>query len=679
MAPNHFFRSPNPTPLDDESAAQLYLNAVFTLTISATFSLFILVFRTPFGSIVGPLAKCFLLLASIVFTWQELAVRGFLNNGSRNYTLPVAGAVVVLFAPLLMAWPLTNWLLVIPLASISLLGAGRMIRGLAYQPSATFACLLIATLLGAGYFTWVNSFDASHVLSPEYALIGRLNRDTLYHAAIASMTAQHGVVSTGLDGLPPLKYHFLSHLWIGLTAKWLEVPTIHAYYLVPQVVVMPLFFFAFITASQDLRKVKYSSTLLNLLIPMTLLILFDFGNWASYLTSESYLFGMVLFLFGLPVLVQLTLGGGSWPTYLFLIILGMLMVAAKVSVGAIWFAGLLYSVLRQPQIHWRSIVAFGLPVTAMLLLLTYSAILYRGSLGYVVREFSDPLLLLKRYPEVFAINIAAIGAFGATAALIYRRSETRERVVIQLFVVLCLASLVPAVTLGSSIRSATYYFIDIGAKVSIVFLAWAFQGLHLVREKNNVVAILVFTVAVSAWAFTPSKMSSWSHLWGLVDQLATEVWEGNQSGPDRKPRSIFGIVQSLTSVANDLNRTQGAQMLRALKREVGYGNSRVLIFVPPSNEKFWRLNTDCAASPLFVPALLAVPMLNGLPPDLKTCPVLNFQYGYGYDAYRTDAVSSEQSEVQLCAKARSLGYSSVFVFKSIEETRMLDCRQFWHQ
>jgi hypothetical protein len=60
-----------------------------------------------------------------------------------------------------------------------------------------------------------NSKGYATVLTTELALAGTQHLDTLFHASIANMLVKHGALSTGLDGLAPIKYHVLSHIWLG--------------------------------------------------------------------------------------------------------------------------------------------------------------------------------------------------------------------------------------------------------------------------------------------------------------------------------------------------------------------------------------------------------------------------------------------------------------------------------
>ncbi|XUJ34913.1 hypothetical protein ACQ5SK_03155 [Bradyrhizobium japonicum] len=143
---------------------------------------------------------------------------------------------------------------------------------------------------GIGYFFVVNSRGYATVLTPEQAATGLQHLDTLYHASIANMLVNFGHLSTGLDGFMPMKYHVLSHIWMGCVGLWLGVTTLESYYLTAQIIAIPLLLFSLIMAGLLLRRSAegLSDSALVTLIPLLLLMIADLWGWTSYLVSESY-------------------------------------------------------------------------------------------------------------------------------------------------------------------------------------------------------------------------------------------------------------------------------------------------------------------------------------------------------------------------------------------------------
>ena len=144
---------------------------------------------------------------------------------------------------------------------------------------------------GIGYFLLINSRGYATVLTPELALVGTQHLDTLFHASIANMLVKHGALSTGLDGLVPLKYHVLSHIWLGCISLWLGVSTLEGYYIGAQVIAIPMLFFSLSLATNLLRRPGEGltdSALTTLWCRFCCFFVVDVWGWTSYLVSESY-------------------------------------------------------------------------------------------------------------------------------------------------------------------------------------------------------------------------------------------------------------------------------------------------------------------------------------------------------------------------------------------------------
>jgi len=78
---------------------------------------------------------------------------------------------------------------------------------------------------------------------------------------------------------------------------------------------------------------------------------------------------------------------------------------------------------------------------------------------------------------------------------------------------------------------------------------------------------------------------------------------------------------------------------------------------------------ECRQDPLFVPAILGVPMLKGLnPPELK-CPR---EPHYGFADYK-DANSEPLSDEQLCTRAELWKIDTVFILDTLTTGRKIRC------
>ena len=153
------------------------------------------------------------------------------------------------------------------------------------------AAFAIGVALGVVYFFALNTSGYAQALTPELASSGLQRLDTLFHAAVASMIVNYGTVSTGIDGSSqPLNYHVLSHGWIGFLSKWLGVPMLHAYYVIPHVVGVPLLLLSLYVSIffvwRPAGPVRISP-LAFVIIPVAMLWLVETKDWASYLINPT--------------------------------------------------------------------------------------------------------------------------------------------------------------------------------------------------------------------------------------------------------------------------------------------------------------------------------------------------------------------------------------------------------
>ena len=287
----------------------LYLVSATVIVMSGVACLLIVLFRWPLGEPhwSAPI-KAFLLCGAVIFTWQEAARRVLLGTWC-TYALALLVTVPLLFSPALaLIGAPADVLLCAGLVIVWLQGLRSLLGGLREMPWWNcLAATLAGAVLGAAYFFIVNTKGYANVLSLEQTLVGVQHLDTLYHAAMAAMIANYGVASTGLDGLVHVPYHVLSHALIGLAGRWMQVSPIESYYLVPQIVLVPLLFFALATATFWLWRPSRLTAAgpLAVLVPAGLLFGIEIRDWASYLISESYCLALILLLLALPLLLEI--------------------------------------------------------------------------------------------------------------------------------------------------------------------------------------------------------------------------------------------------------------------------------------------------------------------------------------------------------------------------------------
>ena len=127
-----------------------------------------------------------------------------------------------------------------------------VVRG---QPFRIFVVLV----LFAGFFSfyaagasWGNGY--LNPLFVESLCLGQAHIDTLFHATISNMLRSYGIVSTGLDGLPFVPYHFGSHWLFAAVSNLLHVRVIDFYNRGYPVVFVPFGVFSLATLALTIGR-----------------------------------------------------------------------------------------------------------------------------------------------------------------------------------------------------------------------------------------------------------------------------------------------------------------------------------------------------------------------------------------------------------------------------------------
>ena len=252
--------------------------------------------------------KAFLLLGAVISCAVVLTVRR-VEERDGAYAPVLMSTLAVMFLPC-SAWligPAADIVAYPVLLGLFAVGVRSAIAASRVPGSRPVLALACGCAAGIGYFLLINSRGYATVLTPELALVGIQHLDTLFHASIANMLVKHGALSTGLDGLVPLKYHVLSHIWLGCISLWLGVSTLEGYYIGAQVIAIPMLLFGLSLATHLLRRPGEGLSNRALITSGPLLLLFVADIWGStsYLVSESYFVAMILFLLTLPLLADM--------------------------------------------------------------------------------------------------------------------------------------------------------------------------------------------------------------------------------------------------------------------------------------------------------------------------------------------------------------------------------------
>jgi hypothetical protein len=676
--PNHNRNNPTIPRGSQKTMQAPYLLPVTYVTMSAVSALLIFLVRLPMGEPHWTaMLKAFLLAGAVMLTWQESAQQ-VLSRRWCSYALALLATLSVLSSPVLI-WlgdAVGGVLLYTTLGALWLIGLRRVVIQIGNLPLwYTLTAVMIGIALGIAFFFITNIKGYANIFTPEQALLGLQHRDTLYHASLAAMFAKYGVPSTGLDGLPLEQFHFLTHAWSGLIARWMGVAPIHVNYLEQQILGVPLLFFSLSAAVYWLERPQnvQARGFLTVTVPIALLLLFQRWDWAHYLTSESFCLSLILLLLTLPLLIellerpQITCGTVR---YIALGIALIVMLYTKTLVGVIFSAGLFYAFIRTYGLSLFNLVKYATPIA----IVAWFAVMTTVQPSARSPSIIDPFHFLVTYPDGAWPNIIAFALVLTAALVLWAITKDSPRVVIETVIVLMFASIVPALLLRMPFGSA-YYFINVGVWIGIAFAAGALLIPRLAALERSAV-VSAGAVFVVVLGLLTNLNSGPSKLLALMNRL-----EEREDQPQLLPSLISESWVQLfdpndphrTRIADMARRSIGGQIREALV-DAGLPDSYdTLVFVSPKNTAFWKLNDQCAAQPFFVPATVSAPMINGLQPQGE-CPTPHDGW-FGYGPYSESSRSKPLSEGELCEKASKLGFKRVVIMKSPRQLRDLQCNR----
>jgi hypothetical protein len=649
--------------------------ALFSLMMSATTALMIAYARTPFGDPPWTVElQAVLLLGAIVFVWRDISRRNTSTFGGPAWAY-VAALATMFIVPAAGILPGAGWIINPLLGVACAAGLASVLRDLREMAIWQWIILLaIAPLAAILYFFVINSYGYANFLSPEFALLGTQHHDTMYHSAIANMIAKFGALTTGLDGLVPIRYHALSHLWFGLVGRWFGFPAINIYYLAVQTVCFPLLFFALAIAVDSTRPTPMAgyNPVLVVLAPLSALsVLEAFDSWASYLVSESYCFALMLFLLGFPILTRYARSTETrWcsPIHIVFGLIAAVLAVAKISVGAIWGAGVLFLAFRKTRMNFLTKTATVAAALVAVIILYFTVV----SPNHELISNFKPFHFFQSYPDEAWTLLAAILLFLLAAALLYPRLEVQDRPLIEMLGISAIASAIPALLMETA-AGTDYYFINIGTWVAIVFAAgWLMIPSAQRALRASVPVLILLAVTAIAVAATPRKIDAWAATDQLVARLAQDVLKQSaQARGSAAPatNARFNSV-SLREIARQMPHTNGGKLRTTVLATGLQPATDVLAYVPPEFEAFWKIQRVCLAQSFVFPAVFALPMINGLPPSNLGCDVGPY---YGFVHYGASSHSVAMTGDELCAKALLKGFARILLVKGFQQMELIEC------
>jgi hypothetical protein len=494
---------------------------------------------------------------------------------------------------------------------------------------------------------------ASGIHSPFYlekAMLGPLSPsryahpDLLYHTSISEMLHTVGFPSTGLDGAPFIHYHVGAHWWIASFGSFLNIPMIDFYNLGYPLVFATLMLKFLLDFAYRLRSSNDQNTKFNFqpqvwaIFSLTFIFLTTPNFYShSYLklpfVSESFTFSILFSLLLLNIGVRINhLRAPKWFDVFAILLLIPLIVAMKVSTGAVIFGLALYLYFRLAlfkNLTWNLCALLVVP------LVLYANKVFNFSINDSNSIVFKPFALHQAIGESFSYSFyfwhfAASIAFSILFFL--NKTDPKRLFKLEIVWIITAGSLAP--TLMVNMGGEWPYF----TWIAFVLIQPFILSLDYIPYKNKwgilITSVLIFSSFNSSMSYS---RTCWNELHGVIRKL----------NHTPHPYPFEGVI-------NDL------QKIGALRLEL---KKDTLLYIPRNNS-FWNLVSSCVATTylpgyqFLVPALTGLPVLDGIAEE--NC----YGTGYCFPSYRnrTAHLSASANDTEICKQSISRNYHQVLIF-----------------
>lgn len=533
--------------------------------------------------------------------------------------------------------------------------------------------------------------DVAIFLTEEMGALNLLHRDTVHHIAIANMSTLFGYPTAGLDGGSYLHYHYGMHYWFASIAQSLSLETIAAFPII-HLFVISFFQFSFLVFIQ--RSLALTGNIRNsrrLIVSLGLLVFSDFilfpGDTSVYYTSESLTLSSGLMFLAFIGWLSLAYPSPSQRVHLAqvggFIILSASLLATKL-VTAFFFSGALsiYLLLQRVQIKIYAFWILGAFLSSLLALYAFTPIFstiadaynpshlehpFRFRLGFQLSEKTGGLttcvfvfltaVLLKRYPG--------------------RVSKAQSSYLMSLSFVLTLALLIGFGDWFNSLREYLYVLcglLSIASLVPVVTLLFDWHAFCLKGKRRSLFKSKVAALVIVAGLIVVLGVGDLSrkavNLTKSMSYDLMQVWDGTlgKDLPDTNMRDyFFGQIRNhytvfSPNISGRLKEGFWPALTKITQAELNtVSRERFALFVPPTNVDFWQYSDvdTCTYKPLYIPALLNLPLIKGLPPEGAPCEYVGI--GHDFSGFSELSHSEVVTTEELCSYARDKGIERVLI------------------
>lgn len=431
------------------------------------------------------------------------------------------------------------------------------------------------------------------------AVTGQDYPDRLFHAAICNMVSACGFASTGIDGIPLLKYHWGSHYVFAGLRQWIGFSALDFYRLAYVPIFVPLTLKAIVHFSKaigfELKTAVFSSTIMLVLSLLLSLNLMGMSG-GVFTNSESFTLSMIFAFYFLAIIISRIRENRlleSHLEYIFSVLLICIVCFLKVSTGLILMSGYGFLVFRSEPVRSAFLKVTLLVCVAMLLILN---LIHNGESLHPTKTLHDRYTFFWEYSDSFitytcgiwvSLFAVFIGEKRVNGVVLKRAFANRKYLHLEALVVMTFCGLALGLY-ASSFPPDTYYFGVVPFLISIpVFVAYLSKGLIGEKTSSRALRFISVVVVILSIFSRPDAINSFYHK--------------NKSG--YAPENLTENQQLLRSFLSDLS-----------KQKRLHGDCGIAVYVPQSENNSWLYgySEHEIVSTLLIPSVSALPAVGGI-------------------------------------------------------------------
>ena len=553
---------------------------------------------------------------------------------------------------------------------------------------------LFLGLYGESMYWRVNSVH--DVLYPESIIAGRVATDVAFEAAVVNMIATYRMASTGLDGIPPLRYHTGS-LWIaeGLSrlCGFRAIDFLAYGY---GILLIPLYVAAFFGCAELLRAAVMQESngppFIFWAASMVAFVgIFPFTDDPMHLNFNEIIINSDSFLLAIAMSLLL-FGAGAWfheslctrgfvwtlreKIAMAVVLPAVLGLTGWVKISQIYLLlGLLvYLCWRVGWMRtWPFLLGSALSASAFALMVY----LDRGALKTNFAPLNFDRISPEWVPYFFVVYFAWAWLFlllwarfhgTRTLGELVRAAKAGDTLLIELVLVTVATGLLPYLLIDFRSPNWKYFteFQGVIAGVFVVALLPPFRFTEMTQRMRDgnlrltSALLLGLTVAIGGHLFITTVASTYRMLKrgcetrAVLAGMPTTAWR-QELGQIETRRSI--VVAALD------DRVQLIQCLDRIGHEPVQQRRGTVLYIPKTNRTYWDMRQlGDGTTPFLAPALAGVPMVEGLPEyeDIGWAEV-----GWGYPQYELPRRHEDPTENvgRAIEKARKDGFRQLLVLR----------------